>query len=206
MRSIVWMLVLHLKLVTREGSAVDIVERFLWWHRGRLKRECVAEKRCTFDPASNKLCLLYCNCKVSKAWVRLEVGIRKCWIKVSACNASDEKKWAHSSPTSDAYILTSEPIEPTPSTLKADLAVFINPNMLITNIIGKNAQWLCVSSTSASKFEFFELPIGSGSTQFEFIFAHDTNLQIYISHHAPTFIMIAHSNLYPRNISTCTFF
>ena len=38
--------------------------------------------------------------------------------------------------------LTSKPIEPTPSTLKADLAVFVNSNMLITKIIGKNAQWL----------------------------------------------------------------
>ena len=38
-------------------------------------------------------------------------------------------------------ILTSKPIEPTPSTLKADLAVFDNSNMLITKIIGKNAQW-----------------------------------------------------------------
>ena len=44
--------------------------------------------------------------------------------------------------------------------------VEVNSNMLITNIIGKNAQWLCVSSTSASQFEFIELPIGTGSTQF----------------------------------------
>ena len=76
-------------------------------------------------------------------------------------------------------ILTSKPIEPTPSTLKADLAVFVNSNMLITNIIGKSAQWL--SSTSALKFEFLELPIGTGSTQFESKFAGDTNLQNYIS-------------------------
>ena len=54
--------------------------------------------------------------------------------------------------------LTSKPIEPTRSTLKADLAVFVNSNMLIMNIIGKNAQGLCVSSTPASKFEFLELP------------------------------------------------
>ena len=52
----------------------------------------------------------------------------------------------------------SKPIEPTPSNLKADLAVFVNSNMLVTNIIGKNAQGLCVSSTPASKFEFLELP------------------------------------------------
>ena len=65
------------------------------------------------------------------------------------------------------FFLTNKPIEPTPSTLKADLFVFVNSNMLITNIIGKSAQWLCVSSTSASKFEFLELPIGTGSTQFE---------------------------------------
>ena len=78
-------------------------------------------------------------------------------------------------------IFTSKPIELTPSTLKADLAVFVNSNMLITNIIGKNAQWLCVSSTSASNFEFLELPIGTGSTQFEFKFVGDTRLQIYIS-------------------------
>ena len=38
-----------------------------------------------------------------------------------------------------AEMLISKPIEPTPGTLKADLAVFVNPNMLITNIIGKNA-------------------------------------------------------------------
>ena len=44
---------------------------------------------------------------------------------------------------------------------------FVNSNMLITNIIGKSAQELCVSSTSASKFKFLELPIGTGSTQFE---------------------------------------
>ena len=71
--------------------------------------------------------------------------------------------------------------------------------MLITNIIGKSAQGLCVSSTSASKFEFLELPIGTGSTQFEFKFAGDTNLQIYISR--LTFIVDAHSNLYARNIN-----
>ena len=65
----------------------------------------------------------------------------------------------------------------------SDLAVFVNSNMLITKIIVENAQWLCVSSTSASKFEFLDLPIGTGSTgtQFEFKFAGDTNLQIYIS-------------------------
>ena len=79
------------------------------------------------------------------------------------------------------FILTSKPIEPTPSTLKADLAVLVNSSILITNIIGKNAQWLCGSSTLASKFEFLELPIGTGSTQFEYKFAGDTNLQIYIS-------------------------
>ena len=70
--------------------------------------------------------------------------------------------------------------------------------MLVTKIIGKNAQWLCVSSTSASKFEFLELPIGTGSTQFEFKFVHDTNLQIYIS---LTFIVDARLNLYPHNIN-----
>ena len=59
-------------------------------------------------------------------------------------------------------------------------------------------QGLCVMSTSASKFEFLELPIGTGSTQFEFKFAGETNLQIYIS---LTFIVDAHSNLYPRNIN-----
>ena len=62
---------------------------------------------------------------------------------------------------------TSKPIEPTPSTLKADLVAFVNSNVLITKIIGKSAQWLCVSSTSASKFAFLELPIDTGSTQFE---------------------------------------
>ena len=93
-------------------------------------------------------------------------------------------------------VLTSKPIEPTPSTLKADLAVFVNSNMLITNIIGKNSLEYVLSSTSASKFEFLELPIGTGSTQFEFKFVHDTNL-----HHALTFIVDAYSNLYPRNIN-----
>ena len=54
--------------------------------------------------------------------------------------------------------------------------------MLITKIIGKSAQWLCVSSTSASKFEFLDCPTGTGSTQIEFKFTYDTNLQqIYIS-------------------------
>ena len=68
--------------------------------------------------------------------------------------------------------------------------------MLITNIIGKSAQGLCVLSTSASKFAFLELPIGTGSTQFEFKFTYDTNL-----YHALTFIVDEHSNLYPRNIN-----
>ena len=62
----------------------------------------------------------------------------------------------------------SKPIEPTPSNLKADLAVFVNSNMLITNIIGKNSLEYVLSSTSALKFEFLELPIGTGSTQFDF--------------------------------------
>ena len=69
-------------------------------------------------------------------------------------------------------MFTSKPIEPTPSTLKADLAAFVNSNMLITKIIGKNAQWLCVSSTSASKFEIpidaYELILASiGISNFE---------------------------------------
>ena len=55
--------------------------------------------------------------------------------------------------------LTSKPIEPTPSTLKADLAVFVNSNMLVTKIKAKMPSG-CVSSTSASKFEFLELPVG----------------------------------------------
>ena len=64
--------------------------------------------------------------------------------------------------------LTSKPIEPTlNTTLKADLVAFINSDVLNTKIIGKSAQGLCVTSTSASKFEFLELPIGTGSTQFE---------------------------------------
>ena len=103
-------------------------------------------------------------------------------------------------------VLTSKPIEPTPSTLKADLVACVNSNMLIMNIIGKNAQWLCVSSTSASKFEFLELPIGrgTGSTQFESNYraAHNLNsrvTRIYkIIYHALTFIVGARSNLYPR--------
>ena len=78
--------------------------------------------------------------------------------------------------------ITSKPIEPTPSTLKADLSVFVDSNMLITNIIGKNSlAYVGFSSTSASKIEFLELPIGTDSTQFEAKFAGDTNLQIYIS-------------------------
>ena len=56
----------------------------------------------------------------------------------------------------EAGFLTSKPIEPTPSTLKADLAVFVNSNMLITNIIDKNSLEYVLSSTSASKFEFLE--------------------------------------------------
>ena len=63
--------------------------------------------------------------------------------------------------------LTSKPIELEFVTFKADLAVFVNSNMRITKIIEKSAQGLCVSSTSASKFEFLELPIGTGSKQFE---------------------------------------
>ena len=38
--------------------------------------------------------------------------------------------------------LTSKPIELEFVTFKADLAVFVNSNMLITKIIGKSAQWL----------------------------------------------------------------
>ena len=41
-------------------------------------------------------------------------------------------------------------------------------------------RYVC-TSTSASNFEFLELPIGTGSTKFEYKFAGDTNLQIYIS-------------------------
>ena len=37
------------------------------------------------------------------------------------------------------FFLINKPIEPTPSTLKADLTVFVNSNVLITNIIGKSA-------------------------------------------------------------------
>ena len=104
-------------------------------------------------------------------------------------------------------VLTSKPIEPTPSTLKADLVAFVNSNMLIMNIIGKNSQWLCVSSTSASKFEFLELPISTGSTQFEFKFAGDTNLKIYISR-SPIYsgrtlefiLFAAHARIYNINV------
>ena len=45
-------------------------------------------------------------------------------------------------------ILTSKPIKPTPGTLKADLT---DSNMLITKIIGKNVQWMCVSSPPTIK-------------------------------------------------------
>ena len=69
-----------------------------------------------------------------------------------------------SRPSAIINTLTSKPIEPTPSTLKADLVALVNSNLLITKIIGKSAQELCVSSMSASKFEFLELPIGTGST------------------------------------------
>ena len=68
--------------------------------------------------------------------------------------------------------------------------------MLIKNSIGKSALEYVLSSTSASKFEFLELPIGTGNTQFEYKFTHDTNL-----YHALTFIVDARSNLYPRNIN-----
>ena len=54
-----------------------------------------------------------------------------------------------------------------PQHFKSGPAAFVNSNMPITKIIGKNSHGLCVSSTSASKFEFIELPIGTGSTQFE---------------------------------------
>ena len=93
-------------------------------------------------------------------------------------------------------ILTSKPIEPTPSTLKADLAVFVNSNMLITKIIDKNFLWLCVSSTSASKFEFLELPISTVST----LNSRVTRIYKFI-YHALTFTVGAHSNLYARNIN-----
>ena len=79
------------------------------------------------------------------------------------------------------FLLTSNSIELEFGTFKADLAVFINSNMLITKIISKSALEYVLSSTSASKFEFLEFPLGTGSTQFEAKFAGDTNLQIYIS-------------------------
>ena len=99
-------------------------------------------------------------------------------------------------------VLTSKPIEPTPSTLKADLVACVNSNMLIMNIIGKNAQWLCVSSTSASKFEFLELPIGTGTRVTHNLKLNSRVKRIYkFIYHALTFIVDAHSNLYARNIN-----
>ena len=55
---------------------------------------------------------------------------------------------------------TSKPHEPHRGTFKPDLAVLVNSNMLITNLISKFPKQISISSTSASKFEILEL--GSG--------------------------------------------
>ena len=75
-----------------------------------------------------------------------------------------------------------------------DLAVLVNSNMLITNIISKSAKQISISSTSASKFEFLKLPYAR--------VVNNSNLNSYVTQiysTALTFLVDAHSNLYnPR--------
>ena len=73
-------------------------------------------------------------------------------------------------------ILPSKLSEYASRTSSSDLAVFVNFDMLITNIISIFPNLACVSSTSASKFEFIERLWGTGSTAFEFKCARDTIL------------------------------
>ena len=55
------------------------------------------------------------------------------------------------------WLLTSKPSEPHRETFKPDLAVFVNLDMLITNLLSFFPAVASLSSTSASKFEFHEL-------------------------------------------------
>ena len=72
--------------------------------------------------------------------------------------------------------ITSKRSEYAPRTSSSDLAVFVNFDMLITNIINIFPNLACVSSMSASKFEFIKRLWGTGSTTFEFKFPRDTIL------------------------------
>ena len=55
------------------------------------------------------------------------------------------------------FRFTSKPSQPHCGTFKPDLAVFINLDMLITNLLSFFPAVASLSSTSASKFEFLEL-------------------------------------------------
>ena len=52
--------------------------------------------------------------------------------------------------------LTSKPSQPYRGTFKPDLAVFVNLDMLITNLLSFFPAVISLSSTSTSKFEFIE--------------------------------------------------
>ena len=60
--------------------------------------------------------------------------------------------------------LTSKPPQPYRGTFKPDLAVFVNLDMLITNLLSFFPAVVSLSSTSASKFEFIECLRGAGAT------------------------------------------
>ena len=57
-------------------------------------------------------------------------------------------------------ILTSKPSQPQCGTFKPDLAVFVNLDLLITNLLSFFTAVASLSSTSASKFEFIETGLG----------------------------------------------
>ena len=56
-----------------------------------------------------------------------------------------------------SFLGTNKPPQPYRGTFKPDLAVFVNLDMLITNLLSFFPAVASLSSTSASKFEFIEL-------------------------------------------------
>ena len=99
------------------------------------------------------------------------------------------------------FSLTSKPSEPHRGTFKPDLAVFVNLDILITNLFSFFSVVFSVSlsSTSASKFEFIDCLRGTGVTGcilFEFKFARSTRIYNISAIHYGTHILSGR---------TCTF-
>ena len=76
--------------------------------------------------------------------------------------------------------LTSKPSQPYRGAFKPDLAVFVNLDMLSTNLLSFFPAVASLSSTSASKFEFIGLSMRgcAGSILFEFKFPRYINLNV----------------------------